>query len=77
MTDRVKGLAEIKEEEESDKFTVHSNSDIVCKFNECCLSTVVFTDASLHAVMNIVCFNMNVDLLENYVFQSLREKVEE
>ena len=76
MTDRVKGLAEIKEEEESDKFTVHSNSDIICKFNECCLSTVVFTEASLHAVTNIVCFNMYVDLLENYVFLSLREKVE-
>ena len=41
------------------------------------LSTVVFTEASLHAVMDIVCFNMNVDLLENYVFQSLREKVKE
>ena len=77
MRDRFKGLAEIKEEEESDKFTVHSNSDNVCKFNECCQSTVVFTEASLHAVMNIVCFNMNVDLLENYVFQSLREKVVE
>ena len=77
MTDRVKGLAEIKEEEKSVKFTVRSNSDIICKFNECCLSTVVFTEASLHAVMNIVYFNIYVDLLENDVLQSLREKIEE
>ena len=50
MTHSVEGLAKIEEEEESNMLSVDPHSDMICKFNEGCLCTIVFLKAGLHTV---------------------------
>ena len=68
MTHRVKCLAEIKKKQKSDVFSIDPNSDIVCEFDKSCLGTIVFLEACLHTVVNIVCVNVSVNLFVYYVF---------
>ena len=55
MTRRVKCLTNFKKKQKSDVFSVDFSSDIVCEFDKSCLGTIVFLEACLHAVENVVC----------------------
>ena len=50
MTGSVEGLAKIEEKEESNMLSVDPDSNIICKFNEGCLCTIVFLEAGLYTV---------------------------
>ena len=50
MTGSVEGLAKIEEEEESNMLSVDPDSNIICKFNEGCLCTIVLLGARMHTV---------------------------
>ena len=71
MTHRVKCLTEVKEKQKSDVFSVDPRSDVVCEFDKSCLGTIVFLEVCLHAVENVVCVNVSVNLFVYYVFYSL------
>ena len=43
MIESVEGFAKIEEEEESNMLSVDPDSDIICKFNEGCLCTILFS----------------------------------
>ena len=68
MTHRVKCLTEVKEKQKSDVFSLDPSSDVACKFDKSCLDTIVFLKACLHAVENVVCVNVSVNLFVYYVF---------
>ena len=50
MTDSVEGLAKIEEEEERNILSVDPDSNIICKFNESCLYTIIFLETGLDTV---------------------------
>ena len=66
MTHRVKCFTEIKEKQKSDVFSVDPSSDVICEFHKSCLGTIVFLTACLHAVENVVCVNVSVNLFVYY-----------
>ena len=68
MTHRVKGLTEVIEKQKSDVFPVYPSSDVVCEFDKSCLGTIVFLEACLHAIENVVCVNVSANLFVYYVF---------
>ena len=57
MTHRIKCLTEVNEKQKSNVFSVDPSSDVVYEFVKSCLGTIVFLEACLHAVENVVCVN--------------------
>ena len=68
MTHRVECLTEVKKQQKSDVFSVDPSSDVVCEFDKSCLGTIVFLESCLHAVENLVCVDVSVNLFVYYVF---------
>ena len=68
MTHRVKYRTKVKEKQKSDAFSVDPSSDAVCEFDKSCLGTIIFLEACLHPVENVVWVNVSVNLFLYYVF---------
>ena len=68
-------LTEVKEKQKSDIFSVDSSSDVVCEFDKRCLGYIVFLEACLHAVENVVRVNVSINLFVYYVFSCILEAV--